>query len=150
MTEKETDDFVQRASEDPSVLNSKELADAIVAAVNAAQGPRQIKIGEYMRDRSPHRHKPALARKFFQNGIMLDREQLSKDAIEMLNVLKPGMYCDGTFRVVPTQDGTKLSALDIRYDNKSIDERMNLKANYPTFEHMLAAMLKEQNETVAA
>lgn len=129
---------------DPGLINSKALAAAIVAAVNDAHGPRKITNAEYLRTRSEHRHKPLLARVYYQNGIRLDREQLTSDAIEMLNLLQPGIYCDGIFQVVPMQEGAKMSALDIRYGNKSVDDRMRLKSLYATFEHMLAAMLKER------
>jgi hypothetical protein len=125
------------------------LAGAIVTAVNAAQGPKKIGVARYLRERSVHRGKPFLARKTMQNGFQLSEDALSRDAILMANELKPGVYCNGTFRVVAAQDGTSMSGIDIQYSNKSIDQRFTLKSNYPTFEHMLAAILKEQ-EAVAA
>lgn len=129
-------------------VNTSQLANAIVQAVTAANGPRKVSFDEYDRTINNHRNKPALTRTYFQNGIRLQRDQLTADAINMLNSLRPGSYADGLFQVVAVQDGIKHSALDIRYQNKTIDERMQMKSAYPTFEHMLAAMLREQ--TVAA
>ncbi len=107
------------------------------------QTPRKIGVARYLRERSVHRGKPFLTRACYQNGYPLEESQLSADAIEMLNVLKPGQYCQ-KFDVRPARHGNSMSGIDITYSNKSLDERMQLKSLYPTFEHMLAAMLKEQ------
>lgn len=119
------------------------LAAAIVAAVNANQPPRKIKAAEYQRTRSVHRDKPKLTRPIYQNGYALDIYQLSKDAIEMANQIKPGIYADGLLTVVSIQEGTGMHALNITYPNKSVDERMAIKSAFPSFEHMLARILKD-------
>jgi hypothetical protein len=148
----EHDEISETPDLDPALSGSsvKALADAIVSAVNDNRGPRKVTLEEYNRTTDAHRHKPALARKYYQNGIMLQREQLSADAINMLNALQPGLYCGGVLSVVPTQDGTKMSALDIRYTNKSVDDRMAIKDQFRDFEGMLKAMLKESGLIVAA
>jgi hypothetical protein len=126
-------------------VDVSELAGAIVQAVNAAQGPRKITAAEYMRTRSVHRDKPQLTRKIYQNGILLTRRTLTADGINFANAIQPGLYCDGTVQVVPMRDGATGVALDIRYENKTVDQRMALKTKFPTFEHMLAAILREQS-----
>jgi hypothetical protein len=133
-------------AEDPNAA----LAASIVAAVNANSGPRKIGIAEWQRTRSVHRNKPILDRKYYQNGILLDRNQLTADAITMLNSLQAGSYADGLLRVNAVSDGNKMSALDICYNNKSVDLRMELKSKFPSFEHMLVAMLKEARGPVVA
>lgn len=125
-------------------LDMQSLATAIVGAVNAAQGPRVIKNAEYQRTRSQHRDKPQLTRRVYQNGFLLTRRQMSEDAINLANTLLPGIYADGTVQVVPMRDGAAGMSLDIRYANKSPDERMNFKSRFPSFEHLLAAIVREQ------
>lgn len=129
----------------PAAVNPHaELAAAIVSAVNDAHGPRKLSFHEWNTKRSVHRNKPLLKRKCFQNGIQLDRYQLTADAIEMLNVLQSGVYFDGFAQVVAMQDGNKLSGIDIRYGNKSVDQRMEFKSRWNTFEHFLAGMIAER------
>ncbi len=127
-------------------VNVSQLAGAIVTAVNAAQGPRKIEADEYQRTRSAHRGKPALGRKFYQNGILLSRRQLTHEAIRLLHLLRPGSYDNATIHVVPLREGNNRNqpdALDVRYSNKSVDDRMAFKSKFPTFEHMLRAIVKE-------
>lgn len=124
-----------------------QLATAIVGAVTAAQGPRKITAAEHQRERSVHRDKPLLTRKVFQNGFMLTRKQLSADAIHFANEIQPGVYADGMLQVVLLRDGTTGTALDIRYPNKSVDERMALASRFPSIEHMLATIVREQKQT---
>lgn len=153
----EQDDLSEDVPETPTpaappvgmMVDPAALAAALAFSVN---GPRKIGPAEYQRTRSLHRAslKGQLQRKYLQNGIQLFREQLTADAIAMLNELQPGLYADGFFNVVPVQDGNKLTGLDIRYSNKTIDDRMKVKSFWPTFEHMLAAMLKERAERQAA
>lgn len=118
------------------------LANAIVAAVNANQGPRKIGVARFLRERSLHRGKGYLTRAVQQNGIDLDESMLNADGIKMLNVLKPGMYCNGVFVVIGLQN----NGINITYNNKSPDDRWNLRSAYPTFNNMLAAMLREQEQ----
>jgi len=121
------------------------LAGAIVQAVNAAQGPRKPTLSEYLTQRSVHRDKPQLTRRVYQNGMLLTRRQLTADAIHMLNEIRPGIYADGMLQVVPLREGATSMSFDIRYQNKSVDDRMAVKAKFQTFEHMLAAILREQS-----
>jgi hypothetical protein len=130
---------------DASKVDVSQLASAIVGAVNAAQGPRKVKAGEYQRTRSEHRDKPQLTKKIMQNGIMLTRRQQTADAINMLNALRPGIHADGFITIVAMRDGQNGTALDIQYPSKTVDDRMNFKSRWPTFEHMLAAVLREQS-----
>lgn len=133
-----------------SNVDIKALAEAIVGAVTATQGPRKITAAEYQRERSIHRDKPQLTRKVYQNGYMLTRHQLPADAIHLANAIRPGIYANGTIQVVPMRDGTAGMSLDIRYANKSPDERMELKSRFPTFTHMLAAIVREQQTVTLA
>lgn len=124
-------------------VDVSQLANAIVGAVNAAQGPRKIKAAEYQRTRSVHRDKPMLTKKVMQNGVVLNRRQLTADAINLVNALKPGIYADGMISIVPLRDGTTGEAYDIRYANKTPDQRMTFKSRWPTFTHMLASVVRE-------
>lgn len=135
----------------PQVSNAaiSELAKSIVGAVNDAHGPRKVDYGEFMANRSVHRDKPELTRKIYQNGILLTRRQMSADAINLANALKPGTFANGRVAVVAVADGTQGVALDIRYNNKTPDDRMAFKSLYPTFEHLLASLVRE-NELVTA
>ena len=141
------DQFPEDEDEAGGKVDMSQLATAIVGAVNAAQGPRKIKSGEYQRTRSEHRNKPELTRKVMQNGITLSRRQLTADAINLLNALRPGIHADGFVTIVAMRDGQTGTALDIQYPNKTIDDRMNFKSRWPSLEHMLAAVLREQQPT---
>lgn len=138
------DQFPEDDEDDSGKVDISQLATAIVGAVNAAQGPRKIKNAEYQRTRSEHRDKPQLTQKIMQNGITLTRRQLTADAINMVNSLRPGIHAGGFITIVAMRDGQNGTALDIQYPSKTIDDRMNFKSRWPTFEHMLASVLHEQ------
>lgn len=68
----------------------------------------------------------------------------------MLNVLKPGSYCDDMVLVVPIGGGDRdrfmpmeKRAIDIRYDNRSVDQRMAFNSRFRSFEGLLEAILRE-------
>lgn len=127
-----------------------ELAEAIVGAVNASQGPKKIGHARYMRERSLHRGKGFLARKVFQNGIEVSEDQISKDAIAMLNALEPGNYAEGLVQVIPTRAGDSMSGIDIVYSNKTVDERIRFATRFPSFEILVSSLLKERRDAVTA
>ncbi|MGC4084440.1 MAG: hypothetical protein QM736_20575 [Vicinamibacterales bacterium] len=125
-------------------VDVSQLANAIVGAVNQAAGPRMIKNGEYMRERSEHRDKPQLTRKVYQNGILLDRRQLTAEDIRLLAHIRPGVYFDGDIRIVELREGdakTNVTSLDIRYENKTVDQRMAFKARFGSFTGTLRAIV---------
>lgn len=134
-----------------SEVDTRDLAAAIVTAVNATQPPRQMSSEEYEKSSSnKHRDKGTLKRRAYQNGFLLDEGTLSKDQIEMLNIIKPGIYCQGKVIVTATQDGQAFSAIDIQYANRTPDQRMEFKTYFPSFSHLLASILKEQTANTKA
>jgi hypothetical protein len=143
------DDFVEPEEDDAESdrrVDVASLATAIVGAVNAAQGPRKMSHAEYIRERSEHRHKPNLGRKFYQNGILLTKRQLTEADIRLINLLRPGVYLGGMFSVVEVRDGDahgRVPAFDLRYSNRTVEDRMQIKSEFGSLGAILRAILKE-------
>lgn len=66
--------------------------------------------------------KPMLRRPTFQHGIQLTENTLSKEEIELLNLVKPGLYCENFIRVVKRKD----KGIDIDYPVRTNAQRLKL------------------------
>jgi len=107
----------------------------------AANAPRRKKTqGEFeqtlktpfidrAKERATNKRKPSLSRNTFQNGYRLRDEFLVAEEIDLLNkIKKPGRYINRMVEVIIRDEGSE-QVLELRYSNKSPDQRFELK-NY--------------------
>lgn len=90
--------------------------------------------------------KPTLTRQCYQNGYRLQEEKLHPEEIEMINlVTRPGFYIERMVEVIIREDGSS-ETLELRYKNKTPDQRSELKGEAKNFGIILKRILEEQAE----
>lgn len=75
------------------------------------------------KDGSP---KLKLKRIMYQHGLKIEEDRVSNQEIELLNKVKPGVYCDGNVRVVRRKD----RGVNIEYSVKTASNRLKLINDY--------------------
>lgn len=130
---------------------------AAVAAVTAQLGDGVIKQNPdppHMSAFNPEGElanpRPPLVGTFFWLNTRLQAEELTREEIELLNVLKPGTYGDyGAWMVENLSPGmgrAEDKKLQITFPNKDADQRTAL----PSMVEMLRRMVREQDALVLA
>jgi len=127
----------ERAQQSPAV-DIQALATAIggsVADGMAKHAPKKVSIGQYARRMAEGRHK--LNREYYQNGMLLFAENLSNEAMDLLNgITHAGRYFDRNVEVLFRDEGTE-QIVELRYNNKSRDQAMELRGYFRSIEDML-------------
>lgn len=137
----------------PGMVSMNDLASAIGASVASAMEARDSKgrkvtFGEFQRKRNVGKTK--LTRHVFQNGFQLNPSRLKNNQIELLNRLnRTGRYIERKIEVLIREDGAD-EFIEIRYANKSADQRMELRGYIRNFTDMLEQIVKEQDALNAA
>jgi hypothetical protein len=118
-----------------------ELAEAIGNAVAdgmAKHSPKKVTFGAYMK-RPTKQHPLGLAgpqfeRQYFQNGLPVPYESVTDDVVNELNKLThSGRYLDRKVEVIIRDEGADNQTVDIRWNNASQDNRMELKSLFSSF-----------------
>jgi hypothetical protein len=116
-------------------------------AMLAAQAPRKIGIGEYD-PRTPWHpikadaHK--LTRTCFQNGHLLDDEQLFNEEIDALNrIVRSGRYLDRLVEVIVRDEGPD-ETVEIRFASRTADQRNAVQRLCRDFKDMLEQIVVAQ------
>jgi hypothetical protein len=123
---------------------SKMISAAVVAGVNAAQPPRAIKFGEYLRRVNAGRS--VLKVTAFQNDKLIDPGVLTNAEIDLLNQInRGGRYFDRQVEVIYSLNGND-RVVYFRYNNKSADQRFELRGQYRNFLHFLQQIVEWQAE----
>lgn len=118
------------------------LGQAIADGFSKNQGPQKVKFGEYERRRKAGR--PTLARIVLVNGIRLDPDGETPETINLLNkVTASGRYFDRKVEVIYGHDGAD-EALEIRYANKTVNQRNDLRAYIRSFPDMIQQIVDTQ------
>ena len=117
--------FIPEVKPEVSV-GSSELAQALVAAINAAK-PREKKTFATRTPKTPWTPKDGsaklkLKRVAYQHGIEVDEGKLSNSEIDGFNKLRPGRFLDGHVKVVRRRD----KGIDIDYPVKTAAQRLKL------------------------
>jgi hypothetical protein len=76
----------------------------------------------------------------FQNGARLNPIMLSNEEMDLINQLKPGRYAKRRIEVVRRRD----KSIDIRYPNRTIEQRLELKGVARNLTELLKVILIEQ------
>ena len=71
----------------------------------------------------------------YQNNIKINPDFLTNEEISLFNKIKPGRYNDRKWEVVVRDEGEK--TLELRYSNKSQEDRFDLIQKAPTLVAML-------------
>jgi hypothetical protein len=131
------------------------VSAGIVEATNKYGPVRQIPITQYCPKTPlnplglPESERPQLTRHCFQNGFALDQDNLNDEQRRLLNQLRPGSYVNHLVDVIERYpEGGGKNVLDIRYNNATVEQRMELKSLHRNFTALLQAIVEEQ--TVAA
>ena len=98
--------------------------------------PRRRKSMQEYLHQKPRKH---LKHEVYQNSHLVNPKGLSQETLNVLDTLDSGTYCDGLVQVVRITDGVGgiNSRIHIRYNNKSLEQRMMLYMRFPTFTKMV-------------
>lgn len=126
-------------------LNMADFASMIGAAVSksvAEANPKKETFGHYTKRINAGRSK--LTRECFQNGFRLENENLSNKAIDLLNTIShTGRYINRLVEVIVRDEGAE-EAVEIRYNNKTADQRAEIRGHIRSTEEMLQMIVDAQ------
>jgi hypothetical protein len=109
---------------------SSELAQALVEAINITkpEAKRTISTRKKNTPWTPKDGSPKLKlkRKSHLHGILQVESRLSNEEIDLLNKVKPGVYCDGYVKVLRRKD----RGIDIDYPVRTASQRLRLINDY--------------------
>lgn len=67
-----------------------------------------------------------LKRKMYQHGLLIDPDKCTNEEIDLLNKIRPGLYCDNFIRVIRRRD----KGVNIEWPIKTPDQRQRLSTQY--------------------
>lgn len=119
------------------------VVNAITAGMAANAPRRQVSIGEFMA--RPENRRLKMTRAYFQNGFpILQEGNISNEEITLLNAITHGgRYINRIVEVVVRLNGLEEEVF-INYNNKTIDQRMNVQRNWSSFKHLLQQIVDAQ------
>jgi hypothetical protein len=137
------------AAVQPQQATNHEALGAAIADGISKSSRRKVTNGEYaLRGPRNYYHPkskaetPVLKRELFQTGIPVPPDTLLDREIELLNrVTHSGRYCNRLVEVVFSPD-----AIDVRYNNKTPDQRFELKNYFRSFEELMEIVVRQQEE----
>lgn len=141
-----TEQFAQFMS-----MFADKITSGITAGINEAR-PKKVAMGQYD-PKSPFQPNKKLSKRLvrasYQNGTRLNPAQLYNSEIELLNrISRSGRYINRLIEVIVRQDGAD-ETVEIRYKNKTIDERMEHRGAYNSLRDMLEKIVAEQDALIA-
>lgn len=129
----------------------QQIASSVASGIAEAR-PQKQPYGQFV-GKSPfhadHRKVKKLTRPVYQNGTRLFAPKLHVEEIESFNkIVRPGRYINRLIEVILRQEGSD-EVLELRYKNKTADDRMEHKSAYRDLREMLRLILAEQDEKLA-
>ena len=117
----------------------------------ASQTRKFVSFGEYIiRPHSPfHPDGPSkvMTRQYYQNGVrLLDHTIHDKEIVLLNQITHSGRYCGRMVEVIVKDDGGDGEIIDIRFSNKTADQRLELRGQVRDFEDMLKQIIEAQKE----
>lgn len=136
------------SSDTAKSVGHKELADALITAINSTKAPakktpfNRVRMGPW--EPKDGTKKPKLKRVMFQHGVELRDSNLHAAEIDLLNKVKPGSYCGGFIKVIRRKD----RSLDIDYPVRTASQRLRLVNQFgiTNFESLLARLVAEATD----
>ena len=130
---------------------AEKITGGIAAGINEAR-PQKVTLGRYdpKTPWQPDKTKTLrLKRATYQNGSRWNPGQLTNAEIRLANAItRSGRYLNRLVEVIVAQDGSE-ETVEIRYKNRTIDERMDLKSAFRSLEELLQKIVTEQDEKLA-
>jgi hypothetical protein len=124
------------------------LAKAITDAVTEASPVKQVHISKYKAitpwNPTGALRRPAMNAKFLDNGSEIPDWKVTDEDIALLNQLKPGRYLDRKLEVIERNDNGGARTVEIRYSNKNVGQRMEMKNYGRNFTELLQNIVTEQ------
>lgn len=119
------------------------LANALATAIERTQPPRKKTQHTPRTPWSPPPGVPRtkMKRKMYQHGLLITN-RVTNETIDLLNQIRPGVYCDGWVRVNLRKD----RGLDITYPVRTNAQRLRLINNYGirNFDELLERVIDEK------
>ena len=138
---------VQAPAQTEAQVGTAQLAEALVQAINATK-PKAKKTAANRVPQTPWSPKDGsprlkLKRKMYQHGIPINPEMVTNEVIELLNKIKPGLYCDNWVKVVRRRD----KGVDIDYPVRTAAQRLKLVNQFGIrdFKELLQRIITEGN-----
>jgi len=132
-----------------AIVDIKELAQAIKAAVEETAPIKQIHISRYNAE-TPFNPKgtkahlrPKLTCTFLQNGGRVLPSHLFDAEIHLINKVKPGRYINRLVEIVERVENGERE-IDLRYSNASAQQRMENKNHWRDLTELLEKVVAEQ------
>lgn len=123
-----------------------DLVKAFVEALNATKAPTKKTFASRKANTpwTPKDGEPQLKlkRKIYHHGLLLE-DKISNAEINLMNQIKPGVYCDGFVKVNRRRD----KGIDIDYPIKTASHRLKLINQFGirSFEELLQTIVTEGN-----
>lgn len=106
------------------------LAAALIKAINITKPKEKInpanRVPRTAWSPPPGVAKAKLKRKSYQHGIPIDPDMITNEEINLLNQLKPGLYCDGWVKVIRRRD----RGINVEYPVKTAAQRLRLTSQF--------------------
>ncbi len=122
------------------------IGEAVAKGI-AANTRRKVTFGEYDPRtfvQPDKRLTLKLKRNCYQNSGMLQPSQLSNEEIGLLNrITHSGRYIDRIIEVIVNADSSE-ETVDIRYNNKTMEQRFEIKGRFKNFADMLKQIVDVQ------
>ena len=127
------------------------IGTQIAEGINAAR-PKKVTAGQYDPKTPFHPNKKKavkLNRAMYQNGTRLSPNRMFDREIALANqIVRSGRYINRLIEVIVRQDGSD-EVVELRYKNRTIDDRMEHKGAYRDLTDMLTKIVDEQNALLA-
>ena len=92
----------QRTTPETPKFGVDDLAKALAAAIESTRPPQ--KKTPFNRPKPWEEKKPKFKRTWYQHGMEITPRQVSAEAIELMNIAKPGIYVKGLVRIIKMKD----------------------------------------------
>jgi len=126
------------------VPTSSELTKAFVEAIELTRPVAKKTIATRKKNTpwTPKDGSPRLKlkRKMYHHDLLIDSERVSNEEIDLLNKIKPGVYCDGWVRVIRRKD----RGINIDYSVKTSHKlKLVTEFNITSFSGLLQRCIEE-------
>lgn len=135
-----------------AIVDVKELAQAIKAAVEETAPIKQVHISRYSAvtpfNPTGKKVRTKLNCNFTQNGARVNIARLTDEELELINKLKPGRFFERRVEVVERIENGERD-IDIRYNNATNEQRMENKNLFRNLRELLQGCVDQQKPVKA-
>ena len=139
-----------------ATMISQGITQGIVDAQSKFGPIKQIPITQYKTKSKvnpqglPENKRPKLTRTYKQNGFGIDADKCSDEERRLLEQLQPGTYCQNLIEVtVRYPEGGGSNIVDIRYNNASMEQRLDIQGRFRNLALLLRELVQERQQLTA-